>query len=147
MDLFGNEQMLAITLKQPYASLMLQGKDETRTWPTNYRGLVLLCSGRQPYPYEEIVKISGDVQLSRLWEALSYAQFKDLPAGKAIAVGNLISCRRMTPADENKTFVAYKNGLYCHIYANVRPIVPFDWKGVQGWKKVDQKTINQIKYL
>ena len=40
--------MKAITIKQPYASLIVEGiKDiENRTWKTNYRGRILIHAGK-----------------------------------------------------------------------------------------------------
>jgi ASCH domain. len=46
--------MKAISLKEPWASLMLEGKKtiETRVWKTNYRGKLLLCASKnQKRPY------------------------------------------------------------------------------------------------
>ena len=48
------EPIKALSWKQPYASLMLKGKIETRSWPTNYRGLVLICASKAPYSIKEI---------------------------------------------------------------------------------------------
>lgn len=68
-----------------------------------------------------------------------------LPHGKAIAIGKLIDCRPMEIGDEDKCFVQYYPDLWCHIYEDVKPIKSFEWKGVQGWKTLDEKTIEQIK--
>ncbi len=136
--------MLALSWKQPFASLMLHGKIETRTWKTNYRGLVLICSSKKPYSYKIIKDISGEAQYQRIMDK---TLDEELFLGSAIAVGNLVDCRPMQPDDEEKTFVAYRDGLYCHIYENVKPIKPFIWKGTQGWKKVSQDIINKIEYL
>jgi predicted transcriptional regulator len=48
--------MKAISIKEPYATLILQGKKtiETRTWTTKYRGDILLCASANPKS-----KISG----------------------------------------------------------------------------------------
>jgi hypothetical protein len=46
---FLNQEIRALTWKEPYASLMLHGKIETRTWYTKYRGLVLICAGLKHY--------------------------------------------------------------------------------------------------
>lgn len=47
----------ALWWREPYASLMLQGKVETRTWNTNYRGLVLICASIKPYDDADILRI------------------------------------------------------------------------------------------
>lgn len=135
----------ALSWRQPFANLMLQGKIETRTWSTKIRGQVLICSSLKPYSADEVVNISGDKQYSRICEEVGLITASD--CGVAIAVGELIDCRPMRPEDENRTFVEYKSGLFCHIYANVRPIKPFPWKGCQGWKTLDEDTKKLIQYL
>lgn len=42
--------MKAISLKQPYANWVCEGKKkiETRTWNTNYRGDLVICSSQSP---------------------------------------------------------------------------------------------------
>ena len=95
--------MKALSWKQPFVSLMLHGKIETRTWETNYRGLVLICASKKPYSLGELLNISGDYQYHRIVDTLGYepSQFDDV-CGYAIAVGKLIDCRRMTKEDEEK---------------------------------------------
>lgn len=67
--------MKAITISQPYASLIADGQKwiENRTWPTNYRGVLAIHAGlgRQYLP---------KVELSQY------------PTGKIIAVCNLVAC-------------------------------------------------------
>ena len=54
--------MKAITIKQPWASLICAGiKDiENRTWPTKYRGRVLVHAGmaktKESWPYQEPIR-------------------------------------------------------------------------------------------
>ena len=147
-DLFGNHEVRALSWKQPYASLMLHGKIETRKWPTKYRGLVLICASKTGYKFEVINnQISGSKQCDRIWLTLECERFKDLPSGQAIALGELVDCRKMRPEDEDACFVKYNPDLWCHIYRNVRAIQPFDYKGSQGWRKItnDLSIINQIR--
>lgn len=157
-DLFNNEEIRALSWKEPFASLMLHGKIETRTWDTKYRGLVLICASKKGYNIHEVDRIAGNdgrINGLRVSERIAgkivnkLGQFwrdrtKD---GKAIAIGRLIDSRAMEPEDEDKCFVAHRNGLYCHIYEYVRPVKPFPWKGSQGWKRLTQEDINKIEYL
>ena len=146
MDLFGKEEIRALSWKQPFASLMLLGKIETRTWYTKYRGLVLICASKGFYNEAQIMSMSGEVQTQHAFVSLLQKGIKE-ERGKAIALGRLVECRPMQPTDEDKCFVKYNSGLWCHIYEDVKPIKPFAWKGCQGWKKLDQETINKIEYL
>jgi len=141
--------MKALSWKQPYGNLMFCGKIETRTWPTKYRGPVLICASKVCYTWGEVRKISGDVQYDRMYKPLlgDGVWPNDAHEGKAIGVGNLIDCRPMTQADEDLCFVAYRPELFCHIYENVRRIQSIPWRGSQGWREVPQEIIDQIIYL
>lgn len=144
-DLFGGNEVMALSWKQPFAELMLHGKIETRTWFTNYRGLVLICASKQPYHQEVYGSISGPEQYKRIWNTLGNPD--ECITGNAIAVGRLINCYPMRKEDEDKCFVEYYPGRYCHVYDDVKAIKPFPWKGSQGWRKVSQEIIDQIEYL
>lgn len=130
-----DQRLLALSWKEPYGSLMLHGKIETRSWKTNYRGWVLICCSKIPYNSASVLNISGMKQMNRMGSKLGYVIF-----GKpqnAIALGRLVHCRPMTKTDEDSCFVQYHEGLWCHIYQDVQPIQPFLWKGTQGWKELD----------
>lgn len=159
MDLFGQKEIRALSWKQPFAELMLHGKIETRTWDTKYRGLVLICASKTPYNENQVMDIAGVDQACRIFNFLNDKAIKERH-GVAIAVGKLVHSRPMTPEDEEKCFVSYHKpwftedekatramSLWCHVYEEVRAIVPFDWKGSQGWRKLDEETIKKIQYL
>ena len=136
-------ELKALTWKQPFAQLMLHGKIETRSWLTHYRGWVLICAGAQSYNDRIIREMAGDDNYQRILDI-----FNDKPIvwekGKAIAIGKLVDCRPMTPEDAVACFVNYNPKLWCHIYENVQPIRPFDWKGAQGWRRVGPAANIQI---
>lgn len=138
--------MKSLFWKQPYGSLMLFGKIETRTWQTSYRGPVLICTSKQQYDFATVNEISGDVQLYRLVPLLGLTVTTQL-LGYAIAVGNLVDCRPMLKEDEDRTFVQYQPGLYCHEYNNIKTIRPFPYQGHLSFREVPEKIIEQIKYL
>lgn len=146
VDLFGNKEIRVLSWKEPFATLMLHGKIETRTWFTSYRGLVLICASKVTYTEAEIIRISGEVQTQRIFTTMNSKGIKE-QCGYAIAVGELVDCRMMREVDEDKCFVVWNPDLYCHIYENVRAIKPLPWKGSLGWRKLDQGIINQIEYL
>lgn len=153
------EEMRYLGFKQPYASLMLPPFDkiETRTWPTKYRGLVLITASKKPFDREQYADISGP-QYKRICKAVDS---DDLINGHAIAVGRLSNCYLMRKEDEEKCFVEYRDPwyeknkkgimvlkkLYCHVYTDVKAIEPIEIKGSQGWRKLDQEFIESIKYL
>jgi len=143
-DLFGNQPIRSLSWKEPFATLMLYGKVETRPWATKYRGLVLICASKKPYTSEEVRQLAGEVQHSRIMEGMDGIKTHE---GHAIAVGELNDCRLMYPVDANKCFIEYNPDLNCHIYRNVRPIEPFPYKGAQGWRKLDSSIWEQIKFI
>lgn len=138
--------MLALSWKQPFASAMLYGKIETRTWETSYRGLVLICSSKVAYDQATVQRICGPDLFYKMCVAMNLTpNFHTIDFhGYAIALGTLIDCRQMVKEDEEKTFVRYRPDLYCHVYEDVKAIHPFPWRGTQGWKEVDAETKNKI---
>lgn len=140
----GKIKLLALSWKQPFLSLMLHGKIETRTWKTNYRGWVLMCASLVGYNKEKLYEISGQVQFNRICQTINLDEVTKFN-GHAMAIGYLSDCRPMYREDKDLTFTKYHPSLFCHIYENVFPIVPIPWKGTQGWKKVDNDFINKIE--
>ena len=137
-----DHRTLALSWKQPFAALMLYDKIETRTWNTKYRGWVLICASKKAYPLWQEKAIMGD----KIFEKVNLLTPQlNLVNGKAIAVGRLADCRTMRLEDEEKCFVQYEAGLFCHIYENVQAIEPFDWRGTQGWKEVPMVIKQQIR--
>ena len=140
------EKILALSWRQPYAELMLHGKIETRTWKTNYRGLVLICASKVFYDTFEKIGISGMKQFNRLVDIVGDKN-SVLQHGKAIAIGRLVDCRPMTKDDEDACFVEFREGLYCHVYEEVQKIKPFEWRGSQRWKIVSDEVKQKIKII
>lgn len=146
----------ALSWKQPFASLMLHGKVETRSWDTKYRGWVLICASAAPYSVGKMEEIAGRRNAS-INETLSLEP-KELIRGHAIAIGYLYSSQPMEnflmPESmyrksliEKACFVQYNPELFCHSYSEVQAIEPFEWKGSQGWKTIDNQTKAKIKLL
>lgn len=138
-------EIRALSWKNPFAVLMLYGKVETRTWSTKYRGKVLICASKTAYDWKTAKSIMGVVQALRFLENHIAGAYNH--NGMAIAVGDLVDCRPMKFDDEDQCYVMHREGLFCHVYENVRPIEPFYWKGSQGWKKLSENDILKIKYI
>jgi len=98
----------ALSLKQPWASLIAQGKKtiETRAWGTRYRGPIVICSSQQP-------KDQG-------------------PAGVALCVAMLRQCRPMTPEDETLARCRIYDRAVAWCLGKVWPLQPFRVKGQLG---------------
>jgi len=104
--------MKAVSIKEPWASLILSGKKtiETRTWSTKYRGDLLLCASKKP-----VSSISGC----------------------AFAIAQLIGCDPMTKLDEHLACCEIYDGAWSWFLLDVRPIKPFPVKGMLGLFEVD----------
>lgn len=144
------EPIRALSWKQPYASAMLHGKIETRSWSTNYRGWVLICTSKQAYSIPAAKGISGK-HLQRMVKQIDYAGVEntiDLN-GYAIGIGKLVDCHKMHKTDAGKCYVTYNPDLYCHVYEHVQPIHPFKWKGTQGWSTLnfDQRLLIEPLFI
>lgn len=150
VDKYPGEIVKALTWKQPFASLMLHGKAETRTLNTQYRGWVLICAGKEPYDLKTLREISGDWQIQRMITKLnSVFPLGGLITAHAIGVGYLSDTKYMWQYQhkeevEDKTFVKYHETLHVHEYINVQPIEPFHYRGTQGWTVLTDEIKDKI---
>lgn len=147
-DFFITTEVRALSIKQPYAALMLPPvcKVETRTWPTDYRGWVMICTSSVPFRIWQQIPISGDRQLQRMDRAMEQLDERVIDScGEAIAVGRLVDCRPMTHADQDRCYVRFKPGMYCHIFEDVMPIHRFPWKGSLGYTEMHEESKQKIK--
>ncbi len=130
--------MKAITIKQPFASLIAEGlkEYEFRTWKTNYRGKIYIHAG-----------LGTDTK--------AIEKFKDYnlecPKGEIIAVAELVDC--IIIDEEVKKELQEKNSLvysgvihdtsfqgYGFQLANIRKVKPISVKGKLGlWNYEPEK--------
>ena len=98
--------MKALSVKQPWASLIASGRKtiETRVWRTDYRGELLICASKRP-------DIDG------------------LPVGVALAVCRLVDCRPMTDADAEAACCGKYPKACAWVLRDIRPIEPFPVHG------------------
>jgi hypothetical protein len=134
IDLFGTESLRMLGWKQPFASLMLHGKIETRTWNTAYRGKVLIYSTKEIFTTDDLLEqgLCDELLIDKIKDTLRMEETVEL-LGTAFATGELIHTRRMKPEDEERCFVKYDPKRFCHIYSNVIRIVPFAITGTQSF--------------
>lgn len=126
--------MKAITLEQPFASLVSIGAKtiETRPWSTDYRGQLAIHSGEFALPtidaYCRDLLISADLDC------------KQLPFGKIIAIARLVSCEKVItsriPCYPQFALSDFTPGLYALEFADIRPLAtPIPAKGcTQLWE-------------
>jgi hypothetical protein len=104
--------MKALSVKQPWANLLASGQKtiETRLWPTDYRGPILIVSSKTPNIH---------------------------PAGFAVAIAELVDCRPMTPSDEAAACCAHYPGAFSWVLRNIQKIDIFPVRGKLGIYDVD----------
>jgi hypothetical protein len=98
-----NASMKALSIKQPWASLIAAGVKtlELRAWPTEHRGPLLICSSRRPV-------IDGHRH------------------GQALCIVNVIDCRPMTREDVPFACVSdFYPDHYAWVLRDARLIKPF----------------------
>lgn len=150
-DLFGNGQIRMLAWKPPYGTAMLFGKVETRTWPTAYRGQVLMYNSLKGFTTDELLDLAGK-QYDRLIKTVKDDSTLKM-FGMAFAIGELVYCRQMKESDEERIFVAYDHEIerYCHFYNEVKRIKPFAIKGNVNfpnlYEEKHSEILNQIQIL
>lgn len=150
----------AISLWEPWASLIATGAKtiETRSWPTKYRGKLLICAAkkRDKDSLDLVYLGSFGVGLSPLVKDLKDnvpllnpdRLIKNLNFGKAVAIVNLIACHTTELMKEDEypyikneiDFGDYTSGRYCWVFDrnNIMQITePFEVRGSQGFFDVE----------
>jgi len=104
--------MKALSIKEPWATLILEGKKtiETRTWKTNYRGEILLCASKNP---------------------------KSNISGKAFATAKITACIPMTKEHERNALCEIYPKANSWFLTEVKKIEPFEVKGQLGIFEVE----------
>lgn len=115
--------MKAITIKQPFASLIAEGikKYEFRTWKTNYRGKILIHAGKGIH--KDALKKYENLNL-------------EYPSGAIIAVADLTDCIFID--EKLRNILQRENPI---VYSSI--IKDKDWKGY-GFKLENVKKISPI---
>jgi hypothetical protein len=144
-----DNEIRALSWKQPMAELMKHGKTETRTWSTDYRGLVLICASVNPFGDRELVDLCGPENYARILQMLGPKWFNAVKRGSAIAVGRLVNCLPWKGEGPLvlSTFVKDLNGRFLWTFDDVTPIETFPWRGQLGWKALTLEEKARIKIL
>jgi hypothetical protein len=160
--------MKAITLWQPWASLIAVGakKVETRSWPTSYRGRIAIHAAtrsinsviKELFPlwqwsyapdYQEKIQFEQAVNAALKESSLSLYK---LPTGVIVATADLIGCQEIyesTYLKQTKQELMFGNwtpGRYAWQLANICQVEdPIPAKGKQGlweWTTAQEYLIN-----
>ena len=109
--------MKAISLKQPFASLLTIGAKtvETRPWSTRYRGPMIIHAEKTTDPVT-------DPYFKSILEAHGLNCDK-LPSGRIVGLATLIDCRKIEneniPCYPQLAFSDFKPGWYLFEFANI----------------------------
>ena len=126
--------MKTLSIKQPFASLILEGKKtiETRTWKTDYRGPLLICAGKtlhQGFVFDGGYKAAPQYSISAGYQL-----------GVILCVVDLVDCQPMQVADNKEACCSWRPDLWAWKLENVRPVQPSPIRGrlrlfeVPDWK-------------
>lgn len=140
--------MKAITLWEPWASAMALGKkhNETRGYPTKYRGPLVICAAKRLVDieqYELVIQLGVDVAT---WRP---------PYGCAVCVVELYDSvptdfihygmNRLVVDETEKLFGDYSMGRYAWKTRNLRKLkTPVPVLGRQGFFEVDEGLIARV---
>ena len=118
--------MKAITLIQPWASLILDERKriETRSWPTSYRGPLAIHAG---------VRTEREA-----CEEFGY-EWKELPNGLVIAIAELYDCvqfpSKLAPPDPYGDFDKGRFGFLLRDIRKIRPVPARGMLGLWNWDR------------
>ncbi len=96
--------MKVLTIKQPWASLIIEGykRFEFRSWKTKYRGDLLIHAGKS-IDREAYERLKG--------------YLKDMPLGKIIGKVELTDCIKTTPKFFEERLKVYTKSIFKEDYA------------------------------
>jgi hypothetical protein len=133
--------MKAISIKQPYASLIAEGKKtiETRKWQTKYRGDILICASKKR-------DMAAMFYLNNSGAKLAFSIKGDLldsPVGSALCIAELYDIKPMVEEDRRKALCGVYEGAYSWFLRNIRPIEPFEVKGALSLFEVPDELLKE----
>ncbi len=119
--------MKALAIKQPWASLIVSGtkRIENRTWPTRYRGPVLIHASKKKDDDELRAWLCFKKTRSFPTTGQTGLTWGQCPAGGIIGIADLIDC--LTTSDD-----PWFTGPYGFLLANVRPLPFHPCRGALG---------------
>ncbi len=147
--------MRAITLTQPWASLMILGEKffETRSWPTKYRGPIAIHAAMGfPTRIKKLARCQEPFRSILAKHGITDPE--QLPTGAILGVTSISGCARTEAVRENFSpleiqFGDYSDGRYVFGTSSVRKCkVPVSCPGALGiWKVSDQIAAEVIRQI
>ena len=125
-----SQRMKIISIKQPWASLIATGaKDvENRTWPTRYRGPVLIHSSQR----------ADDVTSDEIERRFGVRLPSTLPLGGIVGLSEIIGCVKLHPSK----WYAPGNWAFVLEHSIALPFV--QWKGQLGIRDAPRSLLDLL---
>lgn len=135
--------MKALSLSQPYASLVAAGLKtiETRKTRIHYRGPLVICSTKT-FDFDAWRSIRTCAAMS-LRDCLAHhgvPTAHDLPLGKVLALVDVVGCRELVEADWPRSFF-FAPFRWAWELANIRPLKLRDVRGMNGLFPLDERLV------
>jgi hypothetical protein len=136
--------MKALSIKQPYASLIAEGKKtiETRKWQTKYRGDILICAGKKR---DEQAMFLFDKNVNARKELAIEGSLYDRPLGAALCIAELYEIKPMAREDRRAALCNLYPGAYSWFLRNIRRVEPFEVKGALSLFEAPEELIKVVK--
>lgn len=140
--------MKALTICQPYAHLIVQGKKriENRTWPTPYRGLLYIHAGKSRSWLDAGMCNGREIDFGY---GIPTA---DMAFGAVVAIAKLVNCVKLEAIEAGRYDDIYPwarehehaEGPWCWILDSVSPVGPWPWRGAQGLFDIDEVELGLV---
>ena len=125
--------MKALSVKQPYAALIVQGLKtiEVRSWKTDHRGDLLICASAAPK--------------NLFWRDLETQENFLMPAGCVLGVVELLDVRPMVKADHEPSVWCYAPGAFAWVVRPKYAVRPDKVAGRLNLFDVDENTLVKLE--
>ncbi len=127
--------MKAITISQPYASMIADGLKwiENRTWPTSYRGELAIHAGKglQYLTREELNEYPNGcvIAIARLTACVSFKQIEEHSHNSLRELPLAVGAKRLW---KEAAAHVHAEGPWCWVLEGTRKIQPVACRGAQG---------------
>lgn len=137
--------MKSISIKQPFANLIKVGYKtiEVRSWKTDFRGDILICSSKQPFI---LFAKSGKSEAGEytIYEKEDPENTYSVYLGAAICVAELFNITPFEKQHEEEANISHMPNNFAWHLRNIRLIKPFELTGKLRFFETND---NKIIYL
>jgi hypothetical protein len=137
--------MKALTLHQPFASAILLGykKIETRSWKTNYRGMLAIHAAKG-FPKYARIFTKREQKNDRLPQSIEKLSFGAIIGFVSIFDMQRVEDVRFNISKIERTYGDYSNGRWAWILRTIIPIEPISCRGYQRLWTIPDDILDRI---